>query len=117
MALSKPITKSNGVTLQYHRIVRTEIWTNVSIIIEVISYINQEGREQAKLLDKAQTSNVSSLSYKDDISVPYTEPFFCEVPYQESISVEEAYGLLKTLPEFEGAIDVLEEGQSVSVSG
>lgn len=87
MALQKEIMQKNGVSTNYHRILFVHSTINYNISIAVLSYLNEESRR-------------SDNSEKFVVSVTY------EVPYQENMTVEQAYEYLKTLPEFEGAVDV-----------
>lgn len=89
MALQKSITQDNGVVTNYHRIQFIQSSINSHTSIAVLSYINQNGR------DKESTE-----------SKPYKTAVTYETDYVENMTVESAYDYLKTLPEFEGAIDV-----------
>lgn len=87
MALQKEIVQRNGVVTNYHRIHFVQSIINSDIFIAVLSYLNEESRR-------------SDSSEKFVVSVSY------DIPYQENMTVEQAYEYLKTLPEFEGAEDV-----------
>ena len=52
MALIKEIELSNGVTVNYHRIVSVNNITNHSSVIEVASYTSKAKREEEKNLYK-----------------------------------------------------------------
>lgn len=93
MALQKAITLDNGITVSYHRIVNTNILVNDSITIEVGSYINDTQRNKEK-----QNTN-------DEVNI-FINTTFIDMPYKESITIEEAYDYLKTLDMFKDAIDV-----------
>lgn len=89
MALFKAIKQPNGVVTNYHRILFVQSTINSHISISVISYIDEEGRK----------SDIGDCEpYK--ISITY------EKPYEENITIGQAYTYLKTLPEFNGAEDV-----------
>lgn len=89
MALMKSIMQDNGVVTNYHRILLIESVINSHTSISVLSYINQEGRQ------------------KDSSEVkPYKVGITYETDYTENMTIENAYNYLKTLPEFEGAIDI-----------
>ena len=86
MALLKPITKDNGITLNYHRILFIQSTINRQTSIAVLSYLNEESRE------KENTANE-----------PYKEAITYETPCVENMTTDQAYDYLKSLPEFEGA--------------
>lgn len=91
MALQKEIRQSDGVTTNYHRILFITITPNRQNSIAVLSYVDDEARESEK-------ENV--------ISQPYQKSVTYETAYNPNMTVETAYEHLKTLPAFEGAIDV-----------
>ena len=90
MALLKPITQDDGVTTKYHRILLVNSVINSHISITVLSYIDEEGRQN-----------------DGDIELnPYKTGVTYEIDYIENMTIEDAYAYLKTLPEFEGAEDI-----------
>ena len=91
MALYKPIKQDDGVTTNYHRILYCQITTNQQNSIAVISYINNESRNDEK---------------ENIIAKPYSKAITYETEYDETMTIEKAYEYLKTLPEFEGATDI-----------
>ena len=91
MALYKPIKQDDGVITNYHRILYSQITTNKQNSIAVISYIDNEARDNEK-------ENV--------IAKPYSKAITYETEYDETMTIEKAYEYLKTLPEFEGATDI-----------
>ena len=91
MALYKPIKQDDGVITNYHRILYSQITTNKQNSIAVISYIDNEARDNEK-------ENV--------IAKPYSKAITYEIDYDENMTIENAYNYLKTLPEFEGATDI-----------
>lgn len=91
MALYKEIKQVDGVPTTYHRILSITKTINRQNSIAVLSYVDHESRESEK-------ENVIFQPYKQ--SVTY------ETAYDPDMSVEKAYAFLKTLPEFEGAVDV-----------
>lgn len=95
MAIKKNIELDNGITLTYHRIVRIQSIINYDSMIELQSYMSQQNR----LREKGNPSNV-------DI---YTEASYYNIPYDPELNVTKAYEYIKSLPEFEGAEDILEE--------
>lgn len=106
MALSKSIALSNGITVDYHRVVSVTNVTNVQLTVEVGSYTSEDMR----LAEKA-----SALSRDAGGADPYiSTSWFVVDPYREGMDVSEAYAYIKTLPEFEGATDVMEVGQGAA---
>lgn len=91
MALQKAITQSNGVITNYHRIVYVTMTINSRNSIAVISYIDESFRDDEK---------------EHVLAEPYREAKTYETNYDGSMTIERAYEYLKTLPEFEGAIDI-----------
>ena len=85
MALGKEIKQDDGVTTTYHRILFIQITTNRQNSIAVFSYIDEESRQSVH---------------------PYCRAVTYETDYDETMTIEDAYNYLKTLPEFEGATDV-----------
>ena len=96
MALKKDIILENDVVLNYHRIVSVTNITNQSSIIEIGSYINKEEREKEKewYLSKG----------KGDMNVFINTKFYSK-KYDKNLNVDNAYEYLKTLPEFEDAVN------------
>ena len=91
MALQKAITQHNGVITNYHRIMSVIMTTNRQNSITVISYIDKTFRDDEK----------------DQVLVePYREAKTYEIDYDGTMTIELAYEYLKSLPEFEGAIDI-----------
>lgn len=95
MAIKKDVELTNGVVLTYHRVVRIQSIVNHSSLIEVQSYISK----QKRLLEKA-------TNYSSDV---YIEATYYNIPYDPELNVIKAYEYIKSLPEFEGAEDILDE--------
>ena len=87
MALMKAIRQEDGVTTNYHRVLYIQITTNRQNSIAVLSYVDSEARE----------------SEKAAFMQPYSKSITYETEYDPNMTIESAYGYLKTLPEFEGA--------------
>lgn len=104
MGLYKKIKQPNGITLTYHRIESLNISTNATNLISVASYIDQEARdvERDAVSLAAQTGNGAMMDV-------YIRGRVYEAPYDQSMTISGAYGYLKTLDDFKGAQDVLEE--------
>lgn len=91
MALYKAIRQDDGVTTSYHRILFLQLLTNHHNSIAVVSYVDDIARNDEK---------------KAVIAQPYQKSVTYELPYDETMTVETAYEYLKTLPQFEGAVDI-----------
>lgn len=89
MALKKNIKQNDGVMTNYHRILFLQKTINSHDSIVVLSYVDQESRNN---------DGGESLPYR--IATTY------EKEYDESMTIEGAYEYLKTLPEFDGSEDV-----------
>ena len=92
MALQKAITLENGIIVKYHRIVNTNILVNNSITIEVGSYIDATQRNKEK-------QNIDNTNI-------FINTTFIDMPYKESVTIEEAYEYLKTLDLFKNSVDI-----------
>lgn len=108
MALKKGIVGEDGVALSYHRIVSISMIINGITTIEVGSYINQKYRE-----NQLHNESVSSEDVEREIIPPYILPRYYLLPYTDDMTVKKAYEYLKTLPEFEGAEDVLDDEEDM----
>lgn len=95
MALDKQIVSESGVPLNYHRIVGISIYTNVQNIIEVRSYTSEEKRKEEA--DAVATDGVMNV---------YSEGEYYVTPYEQSMTIKNAYEYLKTLSKFEDAKDI-----------
>lgn len=91
MALYKEIKQDDGVITSYHRILFIRQMINHHTSIAVLSYVNDEARSDEKEAVIAQ---------------PYQKSTTYELPYDENMTVSEAYEWLKTQPQFEDAEDV-----------
>jgi len=103
MGLKKHITLPNGIQLNYHRVVSLHIQTNNQNVIEVAGYTSQtKRREEIECMEAlANGDNDASCDV-------FIETAAYIAPYEQDMTVESAYGYLKSLPEFEGAEDVME---------
>ena len=103
MGLKKHITLPNGIPVNYHRVVSLNVVTNEQNVVEVASYTSQAKRhEEQEAYDQArETGEWPEM----DVFV-YAQ--FFNAPYDQDMTVISAYEWLKTLPEFEGAEDVIE---------
>lgn len=97
MALQKEISQENGIILNYHRISSVNKITNKNTVIEVLSYLSRKEREK----------EVLALKNNTEMNILIEAKYF-EMQYNEDTTIEEAYAYLKTLKEFEYAVDVIE---------
>lgn len=96
MALIKEIEESNGVVTKYHRVASLFIFTNEQNTIEVRSYTSIEKREEeAGCIETGNWDNFNA----------FIEGKNYNIPYDQNMTIKDAYNYLKTLPEFEGAIN------------
>ncbi len=124
MAISKAMTQSNGIALNYHRIVSVNTVTNVQTSIEVQSYISEEARltekqwyENMRRYNELSKQDVSLLTDEDRAFVEgfeikpldvYIQSSFHVMGYDPYMNVNGGYDYLKSLPEYEGCMDVFE---------
>ena len=91
MAIYKPIRQEDGVTTNYHRVLFLMQTVNRQNSIAVLSYVDEEARDSEK---------------DSTIMQPYSKSVTYEVDYDPDMTIDDAYTYLKSLPKFEGAIDV-----------
>ena len=89
MGLAKTI-RINGVPLGYHRSRVLTVDVNQLNTIDIMSYLSKDERDREGDLDDP----------------PYAIQWAVETEYDPEMSVESAYGHLKTLDEFAGAEDI-----------
>lgn len=101
MGLKKQITLNNGIVVNYHRIISLNKITNQYNVIELGSYLSQEARqeEQNKLETGLETQEAVPMNI-------FIESNYLTIPYDEQMTIEQAYDYLKNLDDFKGAIDV-----------
>ena len=113
MALQKEIELENGVVLNYHRITSLNKITNIVNNIEVSSYTSKEQREKEREYQEAQIKSFSSKEITEEeqalldkgINV-YIESDYIQIPYDEEMTIEDAYDYLKTLDKYKNATKV-----------
>lgn len=112
MAIQKEIELENGVVLNYHRITSINKITNISNNIEVSSYTNEVQRLKEKTYQELQKKNTNNeltdeeqlqLKHGIDIYI-YTE--YIDIPYNENMTIEDAYVYLKSLEKYKDSIDI-----------
>lgn len=91
MALYKEIRQGDGVTTNYHRILFLTQTVNRQNSIAVLSYVDDQARDDEK---------------NSTLTQPYQKSITYETAYDPNMTIESAYEYLKTLPQFEGAIDI-----------
>lgn len=96
MALQKAIKQDNGVVLSYHRIADIRNVINDKTYIDIISYVDADEREKEKHQPKYSPNkpNIYTINSQEVID------------YNDTLTIEQAYEYLKTLPKYEGSIDV-----------
>lgn len=99
MALKKEVRQDNGIVTNYHRILFIQSTINSHTSISVLSYVDEPSRDQ---------EGTETPPYK--VAITY------ETDYVKNMTIKKAYEYLKTLPEFEGAEDILDD-MDVNVSG
>lgn len=98
MALIKSITLANGINVNYHRVVSVNNITNLESVIELASYTSKEKRQEEKTaLQNHQSMNV------------FVNTKYISTTYTPSLNVNTAYSYLKTLEQFFGYIDDLDQ--------
>lgn len=101
MALKKRIELDNGIVLEYHRIVSVTNVVNKNTVIEVQSYTSQDKRlEEMAWYKSPDKANVSPMNVFID-----SRRYVIDSP-NLNLDVSEAYDHLKTLTQFEGALDI-----------
>ena len=104
MAIKKDVKMKNGVILNYHRIALIDIDINQQITLLVESYVDEDGRDYMKAYKNGEIEGEPSF--------PYMEGTYFYLDYDESLClfksniIEQAYELIKTYPQFQGAEDI-----------
>lgn len=95
MAIKKKVVLENGVTTNYHRIVSLNKIINKSNIIEVASYTGEDKRaEEDNAIKNSKPMNV------------FTHTSFIQIPYDENMTIGEAYDYIKNLDNFKNSKDI-----------
>lgn len=112
MALKTQIVLENGITLNYHRIVSLNCITNITNVIEIASYTDENQRKKEQEYQELQKkSNVEELTSGEQLILEkglnvYINTQYLNTEYDEEMSIKTAYEYLKTLPEFENAENI-----------
>ena len=102
MAIKLPISESNGVVTEYHRIALLSIDVHNQNSILVHSYLSEGGRQ----IEKDYATGKYNDAEAGMMNFPYVEASYISAAYDEYMTVAKAYEYLKTLPKFAGAEDV-----------
>lgn len=105
MGLKKNVTLPNGVQLRYFRIAVMTQHVNEATILEVQGYTSQAKRKE-EISALAANREAGEAVVECDA---YIESSFHNLEYDPDMTIPKAYAYLKTLPEFEGAEDALDE--------
>lgn len=113
MALKKEIELENGVILNYHRVTSLNKITNISNSIEISSYTNENQRLKEKSYQDLQKrqANGEELTEEEELQLSqginvFIHTEYINLPYDEAMTIENAYDFLKSLDEYAEAIDV-----------
>lgn len=96
MALLKAIKQENGIVLNYHRISNIRNVVNDKTYIQILSYVDEEEREKEKKQPK----------YSPNKTEIYLVSSIETIPYNDALTIENAYEYLKTLEKYEGSEDI-----------
>ena len=102
MAIKKTVTAPNGIVTEYHRIAMVKIDVNQQNTLLVHSYLSEAGRQ----VEKDYAAGLYNDMDEGMMNWPYVEAQYMDCDYDEEMTIRKAYEYLKTLPEFEGSIDV-----------
>lgn len=91
MALLKNIRQNDCVITNYHRISELSFIHKTCNSIVLDSYIDEES---------------SKMALNDEFTSPYHKTKTYCIEYDDTMTIGKAYEYLKTLPEFEGAVDI-----------
>ena len=100
MGLIKKNELPNGVKLSYYRIVSLTTVVGVQTTIEVAGYTSQEKREEEQISITDPENNPSDV---------FIDTQLISIDYDPDMSVNKAYTLLKAMPEWEDAEDVIDK--------
>lgn len=98
MALKKEIKSYNGVNLKYHRIVGINKIINQCVILEIASYVNEDGREEE--------INYYNSTEKNKRMDAFINTTYLNLPYEDEKTIKDYYDYLKTTDKFKDAEDV-----------
>ena len=102
MAIKKIVTAPNGIVTEYHRIAMVKIDTNQQNTLLVHSYLSEAGRQ----VEKDYAAGLYDNLEEGMMNWPYVDSQYLNCNYDGEMTIVKAYEYLKTLPEYEGAIDI-----------
>lgn len=112
MALQKEIELENGVVLNYHRITSLNKITNINNTIEISSYTSKTQRTKEQKYQELQNKSINGeITEEEKIELEkginiFIDTEYVTVPYDESMTIENAYLYLKTTDKLKNAGDV-----------
>lgn len=113
MALQKQIELENGVVINYHRVTSLNKITNISNSIEISSYTNENQRLKEKSYQDLQKrqANGEELTEEEQLQLNqgidvFINTEYINIPYDENMTIENAYEYLKNLDKYKDSIDV-----------
>ena len=113
MAILKEIEKENDIILNYHRITSLNKITNQNNTIEINSYINENQREKEMKYQNLQrkSANEEELTQEEQTQLEkginvLVEAEYIQIPYDENMTIENAYEYLKTTNKYSQAKDI-----------
>lgn len=102
MAIKKQITADNGIITEYHRIAMVKIDTNQQNTILVHSYLSEDGRQ----IEKDYENGLYKDFDEGMMKWPYVNAQYINCEYDGEMTISKAYEYLKTLSQFDGAINI-----------
>lgn len=102
MAIKKSVIEPNGVMTEYHRIAMVKIDTNQMNTILIHSYLSEAGRQ----IEKDYADGIYDNVEEGMMNWPYVASRYLNCDYDGTMTITKAYEYVKSLPEFDGAIDV-----------
>ena len=102
MAIKIPVRHDNGVVTEYHRIALLSVDVHQQNTILVHSYLGEDGRQ----VEKDYAAGLYNDVDPGMMRFPYVNADYIHLDYDEDMTLAKAYEHLKTLPQFEGAVDI-----------
>lgn len=112
MALLKKIKQKNGLELSYHRIALINVDVHNQVTVMVYSYIDQNARQLEKEILESKEDRMAEIPYM--LAQYYTFDYAKHPELYVGNVLEKTYGVLKSMEEYAGAEDILENGQILS---
>ena len=102
MAIKKIVTAPNGIVTEYHRIAMVKIDTNQQNTLLIHSYLSEAGRQ----VEKDYAVGLYDDLEEGMMNWPYVDAQYLNCEYDGEMTITKAYEYLKSLPTYEGAIDI-----------